>query len=77
MDQRTDSHSNNSAHLRVVQYCLDYSGTVESIGEYIRVLEQYVSFRAAVEFFTVTVKMYKYAKFDQSIPCGSNYERFH
>ena len=56
MDQRTDSHSNHSAHLRVVQYCLDFSGTVESIGEFMRVLEQYVSFRAAVEFFTVTVK---------------------
>ena len=46
-----DSHSDYSAHLRVVQYCLDFSTccteTVESIGVYI--LEQFVSIRVVPE----------------------------
>ena len=42
-----DSHSDYSTHLRVVQYCFGYTGTVESIGEYI--LEQSSSVRAVPE----------------------------
>ena len=46
-DRRTDSHSDYSANLRIVQYCSCYTGVVESIDEYI--LEQSVSVRAVPE----------------------------
>ena len=46
--QRTNSHNNYSAHLRVVQYYkLKLNSTVESICEYI--LDEYVPIRTVPE----------------------------